>query len=158
MKLDFGKMLKVATIPIVILIVVSLIKTFIGFVATIFPPVGFALCALIPLTTLISIVVLAWAGFKAVKEAQMDIIGGALTGGLTSFVAGVVGGMIGLVINMAGIGVGLAGSNSIGSAAIGVGMNAVGGVFNLIISVVTWTVFGLVLGAVGAFVAQNMKK
>jgi hypothetical protein len=148
--LDIGKALKVAMIPIVILVAIELFSKIVGAI----PFANMLMCVLgLPLL-LVSWVVLAWAGFKAVKEAQMDLVGGAIAGGLAGLISSVIGGIVGLVLSMLGIGAGVAlGSNDVGGAAIGVGLNIVG----VVIGIVLGTVFGLVFGAVGAFVA-GMKK
>jgi hypothetical protein len=147
---DIGKALKVATIPIVILVAIELFSKIIMAI----PLLNMLMCVVgVPLF-IASLVVLAWAGFKAVKEAQMDIIGGALAGGIAGFVSSLIGGIVGLVLSMLGIGAGVAlGNNDVGGAAIDAGMNVVG----VIIGIGIGTVMGLIFGAVGAFVA-GMKK
>ncbi|MEW6748218.1 MAG: hypothetical protein AB1295_00730 [Candidatus Micrarchaeota archaeon] len=149
MAFDIGKAFKVGTIPIVVLILLGIFSTVVGAI----PVLSMLLCVIgLPLA-IIGWVVNAWAGYKAVKEAGMDLVGGALTGGLVAFVAGVVSGVVGFVVQLLGIGVGVAGGNDIGGAAIGAGFGVIGIVFG----VITGTVIGLVLGAIGAFVA-GMKK
>ncbi len=149
MAFDIGKSLKVATIPIVILIAIGVFSSVIGAI----PFLSLLLCLVgIPLL-LVSWVVTAWAGYKAVKEAQMDLVGGAITGGLTAFVAGVVNGIVSFVLNMLGFGAGVALGGDVGDAALGAGI----GVVAIVIGIVVGTVIGVVLGAIGAFVA-GMKK
>lgn len=149
MAFDIGKSLKVAMIPIVILIAIGVFSAVIGAI----PVLNMLICIVgIPLL-IVGWVVTAWAGYKAVKEAQMDLVGGAITGGLTALIAGVVNGVVSFVLNMLGMGVGVAGGGDIGGAALGAGV----GVVVIVVGVVVGTVIGLVLGAIGAFVA-GMKK
>lgn len=149
MALDIGKSLKVAMIPIVILIAIGIFSTVVGAI----PVLNMLMCVVgIPLT-IVGWVVLAWSGFKAVKEAQMDLVGGAVTGALAGFVSGLVNGVVAFVFNMLGMGVGVATGGDVGGAAIGAGFGAV----VIVAGIVGGTVIGLVLGAIGAFVA-GMKK
>jgi hypothetical protein len=146
---DIGKSLKVAMIPIVILIAIGIFSSIIGAI----PVLNMLLCLVgIPLA-IVGWVVTAWSGYKAVKEAQMDLVGGAITGGLTALIAGVVNGVVSFVLNMLGMGVGVATGGDVGGAAIGAGFSAV----FIVVGVVVGTIIGLVLGAIGAFVA-GMKK
>jgi hypothetical protein len=146
---DIGKSLKVAMIPIVILIAIGVFSAVIGAI----PVLNMLLCLVgIPLA-IVGWVVTGWAGYKAVKEAQMDLVGGAITGGLTALIAGVVNGVISFVLNMLGVGAGVAMGNDVGGAALGAGI----GVVVIVVGVVVGTIIGLVLGAIGAFVA-GMKK
>jgi hypothetical protein len=146
---DIGKSFKVAMIPIVILIAIEVFSKVIGAI----PVLNMLMCvAGIPLL-LLGWAVLAWAGFKAVKEAQMDLVGGAITGGLAGLVSSVVGGLLSLVLGMLGMGADVATGGDMGNAAIGMGLGVVG----VIVGVALGTIFGLVLGAIGAFVA-GMKK
>ncbi|MFH0737636.1 MAG: hypothetical protein V1827_03710 [Candidatus Micrarchaeota archaeon] len=149
MAFDIGKALKVGTIPIVILVVLSILTTVIGAI----PFLNMLICILGLPVMLISFVVTAWAGYKAVKEAQMDLVGGALTGGLVSLISGVVGAIVSFIVSLLGIGVNVAGGGDVGGAAVTVGLNIVG----IIVGIVFSVIIGLILGAIGAFVA-GMKK
>jgi hypothetical protein len=147
--LDIGKALKVATIPIVILIAIEVFSKVIGAI----PLLNLLLCVTgIPLLV-VSWIVMAWAGFKAVKEAQMDLLGGAVAGGLAGFISSVVGGVIGIVLQLLGVGVGVATGGDLGGAALGMGF----GVVFVVVGIAIGTISGLVLGAIGAVVA-GMKK
>ena len=149
MAFDIGKSLKVAMIPIVILIAIGIFSTIIGMI----PVLNMLLCIVgLPLA-IIGWVVIAWSGYKAVKEAQMDLVGGAITGGLAALISGVVNGLISFVLNILGVGVGVATGGDVGGAAFSAGIGAVA----LVIGIVVGTIIGLILGAIGAFVA-GMKK
>ena len=149
MAFDIGKSLKVAMIPIVILVVIGIFSAVIGAI----PVLNMLMCIVgIPLT-LVALAVTAWAGYKAVKEAQMDLVGGAITGGLTSLISGIINGIVSFILSMLGVGVGVATGGDVGSAAVGAGFGAV----VIVGSIVVGTIIGLVLGAIGAFVA-GMKK
>jgi hypothetical protein len=147
--IDIGKSLKVATIPIVILIAIGVFSSIVGAI----PVLNILLCIVgIPLT-IVSWVVTAWAGYKAVKEAQMDLVGGAVTGGLAALIAGIVNGIVSFVLSLLGMGVGVATGGDVGGAAVGAGF----GLVFIVVGIVIGTIIGLVLGAIGAFVA-GMKK
>lgn len=147
MALDIGKSLKVATIPIVVLIVLGIASNLVSLIPFLGCIVG------IPILV-VSMAVLGWAGFKAAKEAGMDLVGGAVTGGLAGLISGIVNGIIGFVLSVLGIGVGMAmGGSDVGGAALGAGFVLIG----VVVGVVFSLVLGLVMGAIGAFVA-GMKK
>lgn len=158
MAFDIGKAFKVATIPIVIMIVWALIQTFIGFAVNMFPPIGYALCVLAPIGLLLGVVIPAWAGFKAVKEAQMDIVGGAITGGLVGLVASIVGAVLTMIVSVLDIGAFVATSGMSPEYALAGAGGLIGLAFSLVAGIVFWTVVAVVLGAIGAFIAKNMKK
>jgi hypothetical protein len=152
--LDFGKIIKSALIPTVLLVILGVIQLVIGFIPFIGGLAG--LCTVIPLT-IASVVVLGYAGFSAAK-AGMDIVGGALTGGISGLLSAVVVGVIGLAMSMLGIGVGVAtGGYDAGGAVLGAGFGIIGGIIAIGVGVVFWTIGGLVLGAIGT-VAAGMKK
>lgn len=151
MAIDFGKSLKVATIPIAILVAIGIVSHVIGLI----PFLSFLLCIIgIPLA-IVGWVVTAWSGYKAVKEAQMDLVGGAVTGALTGAVAGFINALIGFVLSLAGIGVGVASGGEVG---LGEGIGIVAGIISLVIAPIIGAIIGAILGAIGAFVATNMGK
>ncbi|HSB47709.1 MAG TPA: hypothetical protein VLD37_06885 [Candidatus Bilamarchaeum sp.] len=150
MSLDFGKCFKVAMIPIAILVAIGIFQNVVGLI----PFVNLILCFIGPLLALVSLAVLAWSGYKAVKEAGMDLVGGAVTGAVAGAVSSLVNAIIGFVLGLVGVGAGLAtGGNDTVGAAIGVGFGIVG----IIIAPIIGAMVGAVLGAIGAFVA-GMKK
>ncbi len=157
MAFDLGKAFKVALIPAVLVMVLGIISTGLSFVLNIVPFLGLIMCAIGPGILLLQAICLGWAGFKATKEAQMDLIGGALSGGIAGFVSSVVLGVISAVLTVLGIGASVMGSDSLGGAAIGAGLGIVAIVIALVAGIVFWTVVGLVMGAIGSFVA-GMKK
>lgn len=150
MAIDIGKSLKVGTIPIVILVVIGVVSNVIGAI----PVLNFLLCLIgIPLT-IVSWGVLAWSGYKSVKEAGMDVVGGAVTGALVGAISGLVNAIVGFLLSLLGIGAGLAmgGEDGVG-AAVGVGFGIVG----IVVAPIVGAVIGAIFGAIGAFVA-GMKK
>jgi len=151
--LDFGKCFKAALIPTVILVVLGIFQQVVGLI----PVINFLVCLAGPLFFLITLVVLAWAGFSAAKGG-MDLVGGAVTGAIAGVVSAVINGIVGLVLNMLGIGVGTAlGGNDLGGAAIGAGIGIVASIIGIVIGVFVGLAVGAVMGAIGAFVA-GMKK
>ncbi len=153
MALDFGKCFKAALIPTVVLVVLGIFQQVVGMI----PVINFLVCLAGPLFWLISMVILAWAGFGAAK-AGMDLVGGAVTGAIAGLISSIINGIVGIVLMMLGIGVGTAmGGNDLGGAAIGAGIGLVGAVIGIAIGVVLGLVLGAVMGAIGALVA-GMKK
>jgi hypothetical protein len=147
--MDFKKIINAAMIPAGILIVISVGSTVVGAI----PLLNFLLCCLgIPII-LANIAVLGWSGYRAVKELGLDLIGGALTGGLAGFAGALVGGIVSFIFNMIGFGASAALGGDVADAAIGGAVGIVG----IVIGIFVGTVLGLVLGAIGAFVA-GMKK
>jgi hypothetical protein len=150
MGIDIQKSLKVATIPIVILVGIGIFSNVIGAI----PFLNFLLCIIgLPLT-LISLVVNAWAGYKAVKEAGMDLVGGAVTGAVAGAVAGLINAIVGFVISLLGIGAGMVGG---GGDAVGAAFGVGFGIIGIVLAPIIGAIVGAVLGAIGAFVA-GMKK
>ncbi|MBI5227538.1 hypothetical protein HY988_03030 [Candidatus Micrarchaeota archaeon] len=148
--MDFQKSLKVAMLPAGIMIAIGVVSTLLG---TFVP---FLVCIVGLPVMLAQIVVNAWAGYKAVKEGGMDLMGGALTGAITGAIAGLVNAIVGFVLSLAGIGVGLATGGGQG-AAIGGAVAAGIGIIGIIIAPIFGAIIGAILGAIGAFVA-GMKK
>ncbi len=150
MAFDIGKSFNVAMIPIVILVAIGIFSSVVGAI----PILNILMCIVgLPLFV-VGLIVNAWAGFKAVKEAQMDVMGGALTGGIAALVAGIINGIVSYVLNLLGIGVNVAaGNNDLGGAALGAGVGLVAMVGGIIVG----TILGLILGAIGAFIAGMNK-
>ncbi len=146
MALNIQKCLNAALMPAAVVIVVGIVLALLGR----FVPAAACLVGLPGL--LINIAVLAWAGFRVVKEMAMDLVGGAVTGAIAGFVAGLVGGIINIVLMLA-LGVPGMGTGAAASAAI-IGVAAVVG---LIAGMVVGLIEGAICGAIGAFVA-GMKK
>jgi ammonia channel protein AmtB len=97
--MDFGKCVKAAKLPtMIIAILVVLYAVFAHFVPT-------ALCynPNLPLPLIVLwVVLLGWAGFKAVKEEKLDWAGGCLTiliAGIASIIMVI---LIGMVLSLAG--------------------------------------------------------
>ncbi len=159
MAIDLGKSFKVATIPIAAAVGVHILNLIINMVIGAIPVLGLIVCVIGPLFGLIGLAILAWAGYKSVKEAQMDLTGGAVTGAVT----GVVGGVINAVISFAFLALGLGASlaTSGGSNMLGAGIGAAIGIVAFIISLVLAVIFGVIIGgicgAIGAYIA-GMKK
>jgi len=147
--MDFKKIINAAMIPAGILIAISVGSTVIGAI----PVLSVLLCCLGLPILIVNAAVLGWAGYEAVKKHGLDLVGGVLTGGLAGFAGALVGGIISFVFGMIGFGADVAMGGDVGNAALG----GAGGVFVIIIGIATGTVLGLILGAIGAFVA-GMKK
>jgi hypothetical protein len=148
--IDIGKSLKVAVIPIVILIAIGVFSAVVGSI----PVINLLTCITgIPLL-LVSWAVLAWSGYKSVKEAQMDIVGGLITGLLAGGISGLVSSIVYFVMGILGIGASVAlGSGDGATAALGVGI----GIFGIAWGIGMGILQGAVLGAIGAFVAGMHK-
>jgi hypothetical protein len=98
---------------------------------------------------IVDFVILGWAGFKAVKEGGLDILGGAVAGLIAGLISSVVVGVISFVLGLLGIAVGTATGGDMGTAVLGGGFAIVG----LIIGICWGSGLGLVAGAIGALVA-----
>ncbi len=143
--MDFKKSLDAAMIPAAVLIAISVASSLIGAV----PVLNVLLCILgLPLFV-VNLAVLGWSGYRAVKEYSLDLVGGALTGGIAGFASALIGGIFSLILTFVGLSASAALTGDVGDAALG----GVFGVIGLAMGVVFGTILGLVLGAVGAFVA-----
>jgi len=141
---DLKKSLDVAKIPIAILVAIGIFSNVVGLI------VPFLLCVVgLPLA-IVGWAVNAWAGYKAVKEAKMDLVGGTVVGAVTGAVAGFINALIGFVFSMAGIGTYGGGAEEF---AIGAGLGMIG----IIVAPIIGAIIGAILGAIGAFIA-GMKK
>lgn len=150
MALDIKKCFDASLMPAAVLIVVSLVATLLGqFVPALACILGFPIL-------LIQIVVLAWAGYAAVKERRMDLVGGAVTGALAGAIATLVSGIINILLGLIGIGVAVSNVGAVG-AGIGGAVLGVAAIIGLVIGMVIGAIMGAILGAIGAFIA-GMKK
>jgi hypothetical protein len=148
--IDIGKSLKVATIPIAILVALGILQNVIGLVPFLG---GVAICLTGPLFLIATLVVLGWAGYKAVKEAQMDLVGGAVTGAIAGVISGAIGAVVGFVFALLGVGADVAGGGGAEGAAYGAVGSVIGLVFALVFGIIFGAVIGAIMGAAGAFVA-----
>ncbi len=148
--MDFKKIMKAVMIPAGVLIAISIAETVVGVIPVL--NVVAACCLGIPMLIL-KAAVLGWAGYAAVNEHKLDLVGGILTGGIAGFVGALVGGLVSFVFGLVGFGASVAMGGDVGNAALGGGF----GVVNIIIGIAVGTILGLILGAIGAFVA-GMKK
>lgn len=151
--IDINKSLKVAMVPTLVLIAMGVFSSVVGLI----PVLNFIVCVLgLPLI-IVGWLVLAWAGFKAVKEAKMDLLGGAVTGALAGAISSFINALISFLLDMLGIGVAAAaGGGMLGEVAGSISFGA--GVAGLFIAPVVGAIIGLVCGAIGAFAAANLKK
>jgi hypothetical protein len=156
MALDINKCVKAAKLPAapIILLSVIMVAILLAMAATVLPfifgIIMLILCAIaIPL-------VLAWAGFRAVKEYGMDIAGAALTGvmtGLGSALAFAIILILGSVIDLLQLSASLdSGKLTETIAVIGLAV-----ALAIMVAIAVGVVMGAIMGAAGAFVAQ-MKK
>ncbi|MDD5340050.1 MAG: hypothetical protein PHV13_02265 [Candidatus ainarchaeum sp.] len=143
MALDIKKCFDASLMPAAVVIAIGILATLVGrFVPTL-------ACVLGLPVMLAGLIVLAWAGYRAVKEMRMDIIGAAVTGLLAGLIAALVGGIISLLLMIV--------LGAAGTGAAGVALFDVVAILGLVIGTVVGAVEGAVCGAVGGFVA-NMKK
>ena len=164
MSLEFGKVVKAATLPIVVLLLLSLLQNVLRAVIGLIPIIGALGWLLYPVHVLLVCVVLVWAGHRAVKAAGMDLVGGAVTGAFSGLVIGLADGIIGFainfILNILGMGVGVVASQDASTAlvsllggAFGTAFMAAIGVLCIFVLPVLGIVAGAICGAIGAVVA-----
>lgn len=151
--MDIGKMAKLATVPTAALVAIGIVQAVIGWIPGIGEYIG---CITGPIGLVITLAVLGWAGYNAVKAGKLDLIGAAGTGAIAGAASAVINGIIGIILVIVGLGgTPAAGQLAGGALAAGIGIVA------LIIGVILWIIIGgmmgAVLGAVGGFIA-GMKK
>lgn len=154
MALDLKKCFNAALLPAAVLIVINVVvQLLVAFVPMSACIVGLPVLAL-------NLAILGWAGYSAVKERGMDLVGGAVTGTIAGVIAGLAGGIIGLVLMVIGIGGALAASGTGGAgayAATGAAIIGVAAIIGIVMGIVINAVEGAVCGAIGAYIA-GMKK
>lgn len=147
--MDLGKMFKLSLVPAGVMILLSLVSIVISIV----PVLNFLVCLTGPIGFVISLAVLGWAGYNAVKVGGLDVVGaagvGAIAGGLSSFASGIVQ----LIVLTFGIGALGALGGDVGEGALGAGVGAAIGVIAVILGTILGLIVGAVLGAIGGFIA-----
>jgi hypothetical protein len=155
--MDFKKIISAALMPMVVLIVIGIISTILGFALATFIPLAGAIAAIILGLVIFAIncIILLWAGYNAARKYQLDVLGSALTGALAYVVAAVINSIISLVLTLAGVmPAATAAYNQLGTAATGAVM-IVAWVIGLVIGIVVSIVIGGVLGAIGGFIGKK---
>ncbi|MFA5077271.1 MAG: hypothetical protein WC488_02495 [Candidatus Micrarchaeia archaeon] len=154
--MDFGKMIGLAVMPIVVLVVLGTLSAIAGSI----PLLNVIACVFMPLYLIIQLGVLIWAGHSAAKSG-LDMAGAAITGAIVAGVASLVNGIIALLINvvagMLGMGITVAtGTDPTGQLG---GMLGGGLVAVLCIpgAAIIAAVIGAVLAAIGALIAGTKK-
>ncbi len=141
--IDVKKCLYSAFLPAAILIVVGFINHFLN---QTFPSAGYLIGA--P-TWIFTIIVLAWSGYRVVKEQGMDFKGGTITGMLAGSIDLLVsGGIVGMVMAYSSHNL----NNAKEIAVFGLSV-----MLMIVIAVIFGAVLGAVCGAIGAYIA-GMKK
>lgn len=151
MALDFMKILNAALLPTGGAVLIGLLGIGIGFV----PLLGCISIFFIPLT----FVVLAVAGFLAVKQQGQDLVGGTIAGTLAGTVHAIIIGILRALLGFLGVaafaGSSLTGSQS-GMGSYGTlfaGLGALAVIAELVIGILFWLVLGIVAGLLGAIIA-----
>ncbi|MDD5172303.1 MAG: hypothetical protein PHF60_04690 [Candidatus ainarchaeum sp.] len=156
MALDIKKCVNAAKLPVVpiVLLDVLMVAMVLAMAATVLPSiVGIIVLIMCAIAILL---VLAWAGLRAVKQYGMDLAGGALTGlmaGLGSALAFGVILILGSVIDL----LQLSASLDSGKLTATIGVIALAVALAIMIAIAVSVVMGAIMGVIGAFVAQ-MKK
>ncbi len=139
--MDHNKVIKVSTVPIGILVAIGIFSNVAGLV------LPALLCVVgLPLT-IAGWAVTAWAGYKAVKEEKMELVGGVIVGAFTGAVAALINAIIGFILGMIGIG-------AYGGGAEEMAFGAIGGIIGIVFAPIVGAILGAILGAIGAFVGQ----
>lgn len=155
--MDFKKIINAALIPTVVLIVIGVIGTILGFALSTFVPLAGAIAAIVLGLGIfvVNCLVLGWAGYRAARNYKLDILGAALTGSLAALIAGIVNSIVSLVLNLAGVlPAAAAASNQLGAATTGAFV-LVAFAIGFVIGIVFNIVIGGVLGAIGGFIGQK---
>lgn len=139
--MDINKIIKVAILPIGILVLIGVFSNVAGLI------IPALLCVVGMPLAIVGWIVNAWAGFKAVKEEKMDLVGGIIVGTVTGAIAALINAIIGFILSLAGIG-------ATGGAGMDFAISAVGGIIGIFIAPFIGAIFGAVLGAIGAFIGQ----
>jgi hypothetical protein len=148
MTLQFEKALNAALIPTAIMTAIAITSSFLGMVPELLCCIG------IPLFV-VDLLILGWAGFRSVSECKLDIGEGAVAGGIAGLVSSFIGGLINLVISLFFVGL-VAGVNyGQGNPLYDSLVSGLGSVAVFIIAVAITTGAGLLMGAIGAWVAKN---
>ena len=125
------------------------------------PFINTIVCLLSPLTMILNIGVLIYIGYLlASKMFKLEDI--AITAGLVGFVGGLISAILGIILNLLGLatrvaGSGLSGGN-MGSAAMAGATSAGMGTVCALGGTVIAFIIGAVLGIIGYFVYDFMKK
>lgn len=156
--MDFKRIINAAMVPTIILVVLGIIGTILGFLLGKFLPfIGGIIGIVLGLGIfVVECLILGWAGYSAAKKYQLDVVGAALTGALSAFVASIINGIISIVLSLVGL-MPVVSSNPL-ETTIGGAATLVFLLIGLVIGVVIYTVIGVVLGAIGGFLGQGKKK
>ena len=156
MALNIGKCFNAALLPSIVLIIIAIIMQLI----VDFAPSATTVWINGSPQLLVEMVILAWAGYRVVKEQGMDLFGGAVTGAIAGIISSFVSGIIHLLLVVLGISAG-----NINPTISGYGADMVSIIIMLafVLAVALITILGAVEGAVGgvigAFIAiMNSKK
>lgn len=157
-QMDFKKIINAALVPTVALVVLGIISTVIGFALGTFLPIvgGIASIILGLVFFVIDCLILGWAGYRAARNYQLDILGAAITGAIAAFISSIINSIISIVLTLIGI-IPAATSSSAG-AVIGGGAVIVIMLIGLVIGAIISIVIGAVLGAIGGFLGKGKKK
>ncbi len=142
--IDVGKSLKAATVPLAIFVAIGVFASAIGYFVSTLWFIGL-------LVPPVNAVLVAWAGYKAVKEQGLGILGGAISGLIVGTVGAVVNGIAGTALAFI----------SYSLYEVGAAFTVAAILMGAFVGIAFWVVIGIVggpiLGAVGAYVA-GMKK
>ncbi|MBI5223857.1 hypothetical protein HY990_05545 [Candidatus Micrarchaeota archaeon] len=144
MLFDLQKIMKVGMIPAAALVGIAVVSQ------VMLRLVPFLACIVgLPLT-LVNLVLLAWVGFKAVKEEGMTLVDAAIAGAVVGAVTSLISAIVSFAFLMLGGALG-------GSDAIDTAITGTIGIVGILLAPVVGAVMGAILSAIGAFVA-GMKK
>lgn len=150
--MDLGKCFNLALVPTGILIAIGIVQTALGLIRGI-EIIG---CLIGIPFLIITLVVLGWAGYNAVKVGGLDLPGAAVTGVIAGVISSLIAGIINLVAVMFITGPQIAAEGGEAAAVIG-SIGPVVGVIALIFGVLIGAVLGAVCGAIGGFIANRKK-
>ncbi len=149
--MDIGKMVNLALIPTGALVALGIVQSVIGLIPGVGPYVG---CITGPIGLVITMIVLGWTGYNAVKAGGLGVAEAAGTGAIAGALSSLINGIIGLVLltlGFAGAALGGDGANAAFGTEVGVAI----GLFVLVSATALGLVMGAVLGAIGGFIANR---
>ncbi len=133
--IDWNKSFNAALLPLKIFVGLGVVSTILGYLV----PSIWGLLGILVL--IVNAVLVAWAGYLAVKEQKLDMTGGAVSGVIVGVAGAVVNGLVGAIIGTIFQGI----------------LALAGAIIGIFFWVVIGVLGGAVLGAIGAYVAA-MKK
>lgn len=141
--LDNKKLVEAAKLPAVVLVLMGVINA-----AVVFTMDWSVYTAISTLTLLISVAVLVWSGYNAVKKLKFDVVNAGMVGLLASVISAIVNGILN-IFTMPIVAVKYSGYLPAG--AVVAGFEVIG----LLVAVILGAIVGFILSAIGGYIGQK---